>query len=455
MAQITPQQMIVNMSRGINVGNVMSAPIEGNWAPEFQETYFQDIADAGFKTVRIPVDFFGSRTTGNTNVYSKSAGTSTNYTGTSADYVVSSTYLDRLEQVITWSLNNGLITILDFHGSTLKSEFLYTFSPKPKWSAYYTDPTSAKRVADNEKFRAIWTAVANRLKDYTYNLLFEVVNEPYFFLTSAEMDILNTDIINIIRNSGNNNTDRNIIITGGGENAHEAPQQIGTALLNNDDNLIATFHYYKPRDFTASSSEDHNDFDWGSTSDKTTIDSRFNEVQTWSQANNTPVFLGEFGADNECGYDYIANICGSDGGPENTSRVEYHSYLAEAAISRGFAFTAWDAGDRANKTIYKVTDRTWVEGVRNALLGNTLVVENIDNSNESIIVYPNPAKNQIFIKINNPLQKVKLFDIKGSEISTQFNSNVITVSNYDEGMYLLRLFFNDGSSHTKKVLLKK
>ncbi len=452
---MTPQQMVVNMSRGINVGNVMSAPIEGNWAPAFQETYFQNIVDAGFKTVRIPVDFFGNRTTGNTNVYSKSAGTSTNYTGTSTDYVVSSTYLDRLEEVVTWSLNNGLITILDFHGSTLKSEFLYTFSPKPKWSAYYTDPTSAKRAADNEKFRAIWTAVANRLKDYTYNLIFEVVNEPYFFLTSAEMDILNTDIINIIRNSGSNNTDRNIIITGGSKNSHEAPEQIGATILNSDSHLIATFHYYKPRDFTASSSADHNDFDWGTTNDKATIDNNFDTVLNWSQINNIPVLLGEFGADNQCGYDYIANNCGVDGGPDNASRVAYHSYLAEAAISRGFAFTAWDAGDRANKTIYKVTDRTWVEGVRDALLGNTLAIENIDNSNESIIVYPNPANNQIFIKINNSLQKVKLFDIKGSEISTQFNNNVITVSNYDEGMYLLMLFFNDGSSHTKKVLLKK
>ena len=261
MTQITSQQMVNNMSRGINLGNVMSAPVEGNWAPAFTETYFEDLATAGFKTARIPIDFFGTRTTGDTSGYSKNAGTAANYTGSASDYVVSSSYLDRIEQVLIWSLNHNLITILDFHGSTIKSEFLYTFSPKSKWSAYYTHPTSAKRAADNDKFRAIWTAVANRFKNYSYNLIFEVVNEPYFWLTDTEMDTLNSDIISIIRNSTSNNIDRNIIITGGSKNSYEAPLQIGNTILNSDDNLIATFHYYWPRAFTASSGEDDNDFD--------------------------------------------------------------------------------------------------------------------------------------------------------------------------------------------------
>ena len=58
-AQPTPHQMVEMMGRGINMGNVLSAPVEGNWAPVFTETYFQDVASAGFKTVRIPMDFFG------------------------------------------------------------------------------------------------------------------------------------------------------------------------------------------------------------------------------------------------------------------------------------------------------------------------------------------------------------------------------------------------------------
>jgi len=85
IAQITPQQMVIDMARGINLGNTLSAPIEGNWQPAVEEIYFQDVISIGFKTVRIPIDFFGVRTSGDTSIYSKAAGTSGNYTGTPSD----------------------------------------------------------------------------------------------------------------------------------------------------------------------------------------------------------------------------------------------------------------------------------------------------------------------------------------------------------------------------------
>lgn len=380
--QISPNQMVANMGRGINVGNVLSAPVEGNWAPAFTEDYFKDIKNVGFKTVRIPMDFFGTRTSGDTSGYSKSANTSSSYSGNSSDYVVESSYLDRIEQVIQWSLNNDLITILDFHGATLKSEFSYTFSSKDKWSAYYTHPTSAKRIADNQKFRAIWTQIANRFKEYSDNLLFEIINEPYFWISDTEMDTLNADVISIIRNTGSKNSGRNIIITGGTKNSFEAPLQIGDAIIDSDDNLIATFHYYWPRAFTASASEADNDFDWGTNADKTEIDNDFGSVLSWANSKKIPVLLGEFGADNEQGYNYSKNSFGGFGGPDKTSREEFHRYLAQKAIDLGFSFTVWDAGDKSNKTIYKVNDRGWVTGVRNALLGieclDSEIIKNAD-----------------------------------------------------------------------------
>lgn len=369
---VSPEQMVLNMGRGINAGNVMSAPVEGNWAPAFTESYFSDIKDAGFTTVRIPMDFFGDRTSGDTTGYSKDENTESEFTNNPITFTVSPAYLDRVEQVINWALSYDLITILDFHGADLKSEFLDTFD-QTYAPELYTHPTSAKRAADNEKFRSIWSQIANRLKDYSHNLVFEVVNEPYFRLEASEMDTLNSDIISIIRGTGHNNTDRNIIITGGGKNSWEAPLQIDPGLLASDDNLIATFHYYLPRAFTASSSEDLTDYDWGTPEDKLQIDTDFSAVQSWATTNNIPVFLGEFGADNEGGYNYDTQTYGAFGGPENASRVEYHRYLAQKAIDLGFSFTAWDAGHKSNKTIYIVSDRTWVEDVKNALLGITSI----------------------------------------------------------------------------------
>jgi len=46
------------MGRGINMGNVLSAPSEGNWAHAVYEDYFVQLSEAGFTNVRIPVDFY-------------------------------------------------------------------------------------------------------------------------------------------------------------------------------------------------------------------------------------------------------------------------------------------------------------------------------------------------------------------------------------------------------------
>ena len=61
--QTTPEQMIVKMGRGINLGNVLSAPYEGDWAEPVQLSYFQDIANVGFQNVRIPIRFDNQTTT--------------------------------------------------------------------------------------------------------------------------------------------------------------------------------------------------------------------------------------------------------------------------------------------------------------------------------------------------------------------------------------------------------
>jgi endoglucanase len=215
-AQQTPQQLVTKMGRGLNLGNVLSAPVEGNWAGAATEQYFIDVANAGFTNVRIPIDFFGSRTTGSTSSFNPSANTST--TVDRAQFQVSTSYLNRLEEVITWGLNQDLVIVLDFHGATLKSEFIYTFDSS---ESSYTHPTSAKRAADLAKFYSIWEQIADRFKNYSDDLVFEVINEPYFHISASEMDEINAEVISIVRASGGNNSTRKIVVTGGSQTVLE------------------------------------------------------------------------------------------------------------------------------------------------------------------------------------------------------------------------------------------
>ncbi|MDA7025825.1 cellulase family glycosylhydrolase [Bacillus sp. CLL-7-23] len=52
-----PTELLENMSPGWNLGNTLDAnPTEGSWNnPPVREHTFDDIRDAGFKSVRIPV----------------------------------------------------------------------------------------------------------------------------------------------------------------------------------------------------------------------------------------------------------------------------------------------------------------------------------------------------------------------------------------------------------------
>ena len=424
-AQQTPQQLVDKMGRGINLGNVLSAPVEGNWSGAATEQYFIEVADAGFSNVRIPIDFFGTRTSGNTSQYSDDANTI--FTGSRSDFIVDPLYFDRLEQVIGWGLAQNLVIVLDFHGATLKSEFIYTFDESED---EYTDPTSAKRAADLAKFYSIWEQIANRFKDYSDDLVFEVINEPYFHISAAEMNDINNEVISIVRSSGGNNVTRKVIITGGTKNSYEAITTIDPQIINSDNYLIGTFHYYRPFSFTKSSNFNFDDNSWGSQNDKNNVDSEFDVVQNWANSFNPPVavYLGEFGADNIYGYSYKTgdlhlvtannppNGTGyADGGPDPNSRVKFHGYVANAAIDRGFSFSAWDAGGQASKTIHLrkdsgltvydinhftinsfdpketnpstvIENSLWVDDVKNALLNpyseiqcnDTSILKNID-----------------------------------------------------------------------------
>ena len=393
-AQTSNWDIVQDMGRGINMGNTLSAPFEGNWAPTVHEQYFIDVAEAGFNNVRIPVDFFGSRTDGQTVQWSSAANTASQYDGGIDDFTVSSLYLDRVEDVINWSLNQGLYTVLDFHGAELKSEFLQTFNNS---NSNYTHPSSSKRAADLMKFKSIWTQIAYRFIDHPMELIFEVVNEPYFEVNDVDMNFINMMIIEAIRATGGNNSTRQIIITGGSSTSYQAPTSISNEVLSYDPNLIASFHYYMPFNFTASSQEQYNDFNWGTNADKSTVDSHFNTVKNWSETNNIPVTLGEFGADNESGYNYNTGLYGNNGGPVNSSRVEYHRYIAEQAINRGFSFSAWCAGNKSTKTIHLRTDNpetnnvyqgVWVEDVKNALLSDGVWPTCYGPYNEEIIRNP-------------------------------------------------------------------
>ena len=368
LIHLTPQQMVTKMGTGINLGNILSAPFEGDWAAPLNETYVDNVYRLRFKHVRIPIRFDNQTTPFSNVTYTDASG---NYIGSPTDYSVNVAYLNRIEEILDWCLSRNLVAIIDVHGDKWFWESFDPSSPEYK--------TGNDRLAAIDRFKAIWRDISVRFQNKSGDVLYEIMNEPFFSMNAQEVIDINTQILSIIRQT---NPDRNVIVTGGGQNSYNAPMQLTPAFLATDNHLIATFHYYRPFSFTSSASQQYSDNDWGSATDMATVDANFNDVQNWSLANNIPIYLGEFGADNVNGYDYSTGLNGNFGGPDIASRFLYHQYIANAARSRNFALSVWDAGEEAGKTIYLNSTESWVKDVRNAVLNSTCQSEFfINNSN--------------------------------------------------------------------------
>ncbi len=90
-------------------------------------------------------------------------------------------------------------------------------------------------------------------------------------------------------------------------------------------------------------------------------------------------------------------------------------------------------------------------GIRNTNLQSGALAENI-------LLYPNPASNEIYIEIeseNGRIEQVQLIDITGKEIlNKELNSKNTTldISNFESGIYLVKLHSNHGTCVKRLVV---
>jgi hypothetical protein len=83
-------------SKGINLGNVLEAPHEGDWAHKIERYFFSDLAARGFKAVRLGVRW-------------------DLHAGKSAPYAVNGTFLSRIETVVGWCVAAKLVCSINQH----------------------------------------------------------------------------------------------------------------------------------------------------------------------------------------------------------------------------------------------------------------------------------------------------------------------------------------------------
>ena len=301
-AQLTPQDAITKIKRGINIGNSLDAiPSETGWGnPLIQKYYFDDYANAGFTSIRIPITW-------------------KDHILNTSPFTINETWLNRVDSVVTWGLNKGLYIIINIH----HEEGLKQIDTMKNQVA------KATMIA---KYDSLWSQIATHFKDKSDHLFFEILNEPQI-LTQATVDAFNVRALGIIRKT---NPTRIVIFSG---TDYTGVDKLIAANIPdpNDKYLMGYFHSYDPWNFAGLAKGTY-----GTISDISSTAAIFTKVANWSKTHQIPVILDEFGTIGACDYN---------------SRMIYYATVVEQALNNNVAVNVWD--DNGNFQAYIRNSRKW------------------------------------------------------------------------------------------------
>ncbi len=301
------------LGRGVNLGNALEAPQEGEWGVTLEQDYFDLIQEAGFNSVRVPIRWSA-------------------HAEESAPYRIDPAFFDRIDWVVENAFSRNLAAVINIH----------------HYDAIYADP-----AGQQARFLAIWDQIASHYQDFPDDLYFEILNEPNGKLSGETWNQLVSEALGIIRKT---NPNRAVII--GPDNWNSVLNINTLQLPEQDQHIIVSFHYYLPFPFTHQGAEWVNGSDawlgtsWaGNHADQLSIKSDFQIAFSWSKTHHRPIYLGEFGAYSK------ANL-------EDRSR--WTSYVSRLAEEYGFSWAYWEFC--AGFGVYDPIQKTWIEALKTALI---------------------------------------------------------------------------------------
>lgn len=348
------------MGMGWNLGNQLEAnsngvPSETAWGnPVIKEELLKAVKDAGFSTVRIPVSYLSM-------------------IGEGPDYKIDEAWLNRVQEVVDYAINNDLYVVMNIHGDGY-------YSVNGGWILCVDENQDEIKA----KFKAVWTQIADRFKDYDEHLVFESMNEVFDGTygnpnpTGYEnINAYNQIFVDAVRETGSNNTKRWLLVPGWNTNIQHTtgasfviPQD--TKCESDGKRIMISVHYYDPYNFTLDENMSTATTQWGQYATENFdnwgqqdyVDSQMKKLSDTFTSQGYPVIIGEMGVQNKSHvYD-----------KHNEFRRYWNEYVVKAAKANGCIPVYWDNGwngekgfglfDRVN---CDVTQPEIIEGIMRAI----------------------------------------------------------------------------------------
>jgi len=322
---ITTAQVVKDMGLGINLGNTFES--NGDWidknvnayetawgSPTITEAIIDGYANAGFKTVRIPVAW--------TNLMTDS--------GRGGSYTISTALLDRVEQVVDWVLNKNMYAIINIHHQGwIKEKF----------------PTDSAECMN--RYKKMWNQISNKFKNKSGYLIFESLNEEgvwtdvwtdmYSNGTTGKarafglLNAINQEFTTLVRSSGGNNANRHLLIAGYDTNIDRTSDPAFKMPTDSKNRCAVSVHYYDPFGFThleKDESWEQKRLTWGTDADYNELKNSMNKMKTNFVDKDIPVIVGEYGMATQ--------------GRAQSEIRKYTLAVAEAIYSRNMCPVLWD-----------------------------------------------------------------------------------------------------------------
>lgn len=243
------------LGKCVNMANHLEAPSEGEWGRAIVDADFAIIKAGGFDSIRLPVRWSA-------------------HAATSAPYTIDPAFLARVAHLVDTASAAGLNVMLNMH----------------HYDELFADP-----AAHADRFAGLWRQIAAEFADAPDGVWFELLNEPHDELRDANLLAILTPALAQVRAT---NLVRPVVI--GGQN-YSGIDSLSTLPMPDDPNVVPTFHYYDPFDFT------HQGASWvspapalgrtfGSDSDIAALRRDLGKVTAYIERTGRVPFVGEYGA---------------------------------------------------------------------------------------------------------------------------------------------------------------
>ncbi|MCD7708817.1 MAG: cellulase family glycosylhydrolase [Clostridiales bacterium] len=298
--ELTSADYMEFMGQGINLGNTLEActtdtlssatAYETCWGmPVTTQAMIDGMKSYGYNTVRIPVAW-------------------SNMISDDGTYTINDEYLDRVEEVINYVLNDEMYAIINIHYDS-------------DWWGQFGDADQSVRDEAWARYESFWTQIANRYAEYSDRLIFESANEELGdrlndnwvnqdtnnktgTLTEDECYELTNEInqkfVDIVRASGGNNAYRYLLIAGYNTDIDMTCDSRFVMPTDTAENgttkLSVSIHYYTPSTYCIADSSSTWGYDdtWGTSADIQALHDNLDKMKKFTDA-GYGVIIGEFG----------------------------------------------------------------------------------------------------------------------------------------------------------------